>query len=79
MVETPKYDKNRDLGETIPNLALNITEALETGVVRDTPVPIDTYNMMTDTDEVGGIVRDSFSALDAAKAIDAQMSTSGED
>lgn len=78
MLENPKYDKNRDLGETIPNLALDITEALETGVVRDTPVPIETYNMMVDTDEVGGIVRDSFSALDAAKAIDAQMSTSGE-
>lgn len=78
MVENPKYDKNRDLGETIPNLSLDITEAIETGIVRDTPVPIETYNMMTDTDEVGGIVRDSFSALDASKAIDVQMSTSGE-
>ena len=70
MFQNCNLNKDRDLGYTIPDLHIDITEAVETGIIRNTQVAIDTYNMMQETDEVGTVVRDTFTALDASREID---------
>lgn len=76
MIQKCKQNKERDLGHTIPDLAIDITEAVETGVIKNTPVSIQQYNMMQDTDEVGSVVRDTFTALDASKVVDINFNQS---
>lgn len=68
-----KCDKKRDLGYTIPDLAIDITEAVTTGVIKQTQVGVESYNMMQDTDEIGLAVRDNFTAMDAQRGFDAQV------
>lgn len=67
-----KCDKQRDWGYTMPDLAIDITEAVTTGAIKQTTVGVESYNMMQDTDEIGFTVRDNFTAMDAQRGFDAQ-------
>ena len=72
MKQVCKCDKSRDLGYTIPDLAIDISEAITTGKITQTIVGIESYNMMQDVDEIGLAVRDNFTAMDAQRSFDAQ-------
>lgn len=58
MVQEIVFDPRRDIEETIPNLAMNVTEAMITGVVKDT---IDTtpYSKETDVFAIGNYITDN--------------------
>ena len=75
MLQICKLNKDVDLGYTIPDLHIDIDEAITTGVLKNTPNSSSTYNMLNDTDEVGPVVRDVFTALDHSRILDAQFSS----
>lgn len=63
-----KFDPLRDVCEVVSGLAVNITDMLQTGVVRDSSESLDN-NGIDDPLQVIGLVRDEFAAIDAARAI----------
>lgn len=65
MIQKHKTDKERDLGYTIPDMALDIQEAIETGVVKKTVVNLGQYNMIDDPTKVGKVINNVFDAIDA--------------
>ena len=67
MIHECKFDKNRDIQETVPGLEVSIELALTTGIIQDS---CDTtpYNKMTSTDQVGGYLHDAIDiALEARR------------
>lgn len=73
MITKCKFDKNKDIQETIPDLAISIEMALTTGVVKDTATSTP-YSKMTSTDEVGSYLTDGIDIALAAKRLGASMS-----
>lgn len=65
---TPSYDPKRDVSEVVDGLAVNITDMLQTGVVKDAGESLDN-NGIDDPNNIIGIVRDAFAAIDAQRAI----------
>lgn len=63
-----KFDPLRDVCEVVSGLAVNITDMLQTGVVKDSSESLDN-NGIDDPLQVIGLVRDEFAAIDAARAI----------
>lgn len=74
MITKCKYDKNKDFGEVVPDLAISITEAIITGVVKDT-VDTTPYTKLNDISEVGNYLHDSIDIAIAAAKIGEQIST----
>lgn len=66
-IET-KFDKVRDIAPTTPGLAVNMTVAIESGVVFDTGT-IGEYNDLDDPSNIKGRIRDAFEAVDAQRGI----------
>lgn len=67
MITKCKFDKLKDIQETVPGLAVSIEEALVSGVIKDsgTSTP---YNEMTSTEEVGNYLHDAIDiALEARR------------
>lgn len=67
MIHTCKFDKNRDIKETVPGLEVSIELALTTGIIQDS---CDTtpYNQMTSTDQVGNYLHEPIDiALEARR------------
>lgn len=61
------FDEKRDIGRVEPFLALNIEEAIRTGIVPDTgDVPI--YNDIDDPSAIAGRMSDTIGAVDLQKA-----------
>lgn len=73
-----KFDPQRDVCEVVSGLAVNITDMLQTGVVRDSSESLDN-NGIDDPLQVIGLVRDEFAAIDAARAIRKYGKKSKED
>lgn len=63
-----KYDPNRDALEVVSGLAVNVTDMLETGIVHDSSESLDN-NGIDDPNQIIGLVRDEFAAIDAMRAI----------
>ena len=63
-----KVNKDIDLGYTIPDQAIDIVEAIETGVVKNSPVSPTSYNLIDDPVATGAVVRDGFTAADSLRA-----------
>lgn len=63
-----KYDPLVDVGEVEPGLAVDITDMLRTGVVHSGSVDTDNNNI-DDPDNVIGLVRDEFAAIDSMRVI----------
>lgn len=60
------FDEKRDIGRVEPFLALNIEEAIRTGIVPDTgDVPI--YNDIDDPSAIAGRMSDPIGAVDLQK------------
>lgn len=72
MIYKHKHNKNLDIGETIPNLHIDLEKAVETHTIRDTGVTPE-FNAIESTEEVGTIVRDQFQAIDESNRIQAQL------
>lgn len=62
------YDPKKDSGKVIPDLGVSIDDMLQTGVVKDSGETLDN-NGIDDVNQIIGRIRDSFDALDAARAI----------
>lgn len=58
MITKCKFDKDRDIQVTIPDLSISIEMALSTGVIKDT-ADSTPYSKMTSTDEVGNYLTDT--------------------
>lgn len=64
MIQDCRFNKNTDFEQTVPDLAMSITLALQTGVVVSTADNAP-YNEIDDTDNVGNYLHD---AIDIAMA-----------
>ena len=67
MKQNCKFNKERDLHKVVPGLAVDIQQAIETGVVLDTGV-IESHNEINDPTSIVTRVRDTFHALELKKA-----------
>lgn len=63
-----KFDARRDVQKTISHLSVQIDDMLKTGVVKDDGETLDN-NGIDNPNEVIGMVRDVFDAMDAARVI----------
>lgn len=63
-----EFDKLRDVCEVEQGLAVDITDALRTGVVRDVNSNLD-YNGIDDPGRIIGRVSDRFDAIEASRVI----------
>lgn len=72
MIYKHKHKKDLDLGETIPNLHIDLEKAVENHVIRDTGI-IPEFNGIENVEEVGELVRDNFRAIDAKNELAARM------
>lgn len=68
MVYTCEYDPTRDIMKTVPDMAINLEAAIESGVVLDTGM-IAEHNDIDSPSSVIGRVRDVFDAFEAQKNI----------
>ena len=67
MRQTCKFCKERDLGQVVPGLAVDLEKAIETGVVLDTGV-VEEYNNIDSPTNVVTRVQDVFHAMELKKA-----------
>lgn len=72
MIYKHKHKKDLDLGETIPNLHIDLEKAVENHVIRDTGI-IPEFNGIENAEEVGELVRDNLRAIDAKNELTARM------
>lgn len=63
-----EFDPLRDVKEVESGLAVDITEMLQTGIVHDAGESLDN-NGIDDPNNIIGLVRDPFAAIDAQRAI----------
>lgn len=63
-----EFDPLRDVQEVESGLAVDITEMLQTGIVHDAGESLDN-NGIDDPNNIIGLVRDPFAAIDAQRAI----------
>lgn len=62
------YNPLRDVKEVVSGLAVNIDDMLQTGIVKGSDESLDN-NSIDDPNQIIGIVRDEFAAIDAMRAI----------
>lgn len=75
MITKCKFDKKKDIQETIPDLAISIELALTTGVIKDT-VDTTPYSEMTSTDQVGNYLHDAIDIALESRRLGARMNSS---
>lgn len=63
-----EFNENRDFQEVVSGLAVDITEALQTGVVHDSTYEEDS-NGITEPERILGRISDKFDAIEAERAI----------
>lgn len=63
-----EFNEYRDIQEVVSGLAVDITDALETGVVRDSTYEEDT-NGISEPNQILGRISDNFDAIEASRAI----------
>lgn len=63
-----KFDPSKDFVKVESGLVVSLSEALKTGVVKDSGVSLDT-NGIDDPESVLGRVKDRFDAIEASRAI----------
>lgn len=68
MISECVFDSSRDFSEVVPGLAMSVTEALITGVVKDTATSTP-YSQETDVNVIGNYVTDNIDVAMALKNI----------
>lgn len=63
-----EFDPLVDVAETVQGVAVDITDMMKTGVIKDSSESLDN-NGIEDPNQIIGLVRDEFAAIDAARAI----------
>lgn len=63
MVQNCCYCKGADIVEVVPNLGVDVCNAIETGVIQDTSATV-FHNMMKELGEVGIVARDPFDVIE---------------
>ena len=74
MIQEIVFDEKRDFQETVPDLAMSVTEAMLTGVVKDT-IDISPYTKETDVNVIGNYVTDNIEVAIALKKIGKSLSS----
>ena len=74
MITKCKFDKEKDIQETVPGLSISIEMALTTGVIKDT-ADSTPYNKMTSTEEIGNYLHDAIDIAMEARRLGAKMSS----
>lgn len=74
MITKCKFDKNKDIQEYIPDLAISIREALVSGVIKDTGTSTP-YTEVDNPGEVGSYLKDGIDIALAAQKLGQQIST----
>lgn len=74
MITVCEFDELRDIQEVEPGLAVDIQEALITGIIKDTATSLP-YTKETEVGEVGNYLHDSIEIAMAAKKLGASMSS----
>lgn len=67
-VQFCEFNELVDVREVVSGLAVDITDMMRTGVVKDSSATLDN-NGIDDPNQVIGLVRDEFAAIDAMRAI----------
>ena len=62
------FNKDTDLCRAVPGLAVDLSLAVENGVVLDTGIDAQ-YNDVEDPAHIHGRVRDAFQAIDAQRSV----------
>lgn len=63
-----EFDDLRDIQEVVSGLAVDITDALETGIVKDSTYEEDS-NGISEPERILGRISDTFDAIEAERAI----------
>lgn len=63
MKQVCKFRKGADIVEVVPNLGVDVCNAIETGIIQDTSANV-FHNMMEELGEVGMVVRDPFDIIE---------------
>lgn len=66
--EICEYDPKRDVKKVESGLAVNISDALTTGVVKDSPY-LENYNGISEPSAIIGRVSDKFDAIEASRIV----------
>ena len=74
MITKCKFDKVKDIKETIPDLAISIEEALVSGVIKDTSDSTP-YSEVDDPNAVGYYLKDGIDIALAAQKMGQQSAT----
>ena len=61
------FCKGSDIVEVVPNLGVDVCNAIETGVIQDTSATV-FHNMMKELGEVGIVARDPFDIIEYEKS-----------
>lgn len=65
---SPRYNSKRDYQEVESGLAVDLNDALKTGVIPSTSSPLDS-NGIDDPENIIGVMRDKFDIIDAQRAV----------
>lgn len=67
MRQVCKFCKGADIAQVVPNLGVDVHQAIETGIIQDTSANV-FHNMMKDLGEVGQVARDPFDIIEYDRA-----------
>lgn len=62
------FNKERDIQEVVSGLAVDITDALQTGIVKDSAY-VEDNNGISEPEQILGRVSDTFDAIEASRAV----------
>lgn len=63
MKQICKFCKGADIVEVVPSLGVDVHNAIETGIIKDTSATV-FHNMMSDFAEIGHVARDPFDIIE---------------
>ncbi len=63
MRQSCKFFKGPDIVEPVPSLGVDVNNAIETGIIKDTSATI-FHNMMSEFAEIGHVARDPFDIIE---------------
>lgn len=75
MITKCKFDKDKDFGQVVPDLAMSVAMAVQTGVIMDSASNAP-YNEVESTAEVGNYLHDAIDIAMASKKLGLAMQSS---
>ncbi len=75
MYQECKFNRDCDISETVPSLAVDLGEVIRTGVVCDSSF-VPSFNEIEEPSKVGSRIRNVFDSLDSQKSISSIVNNS---